>query len=649
MLADGAAVVAGAFCEGLRPAEQLTVSQWADRYRVLSQEASSEPGQWRTDRTPYLREILDCLSIESPVQRVVFMKGAQIGGSEAGFNWLGYAIHQAPGPMMMVQPSIELAEKISKQRIAPMIRECPVLRERVRDTRSRDSGNTLLSKEFPGGMLMIAGANSAPGLRSAPIAKLMLDEVDAYPKDVDGEGSPIELAEARTRTFPRRKIFKVSTPTIKGESAIEAEFLASDQRYFHLPCPHCGTSQALKWANVKWEKDAKGKPVRDTVRYVCDDAACRKPIEEHRKPAMLAAGRWVAKNPGSEIAGFHLSALYSPLGWYSWADMAMAWHDAQKNPAKLKAFINTALGETFEIRGEDMPEWRDLYDRREERSLDVVPRRAVALTCAVDVQKDRLEAKLVGWNRKESWVVDKIVLMGDTSLPPGHGPWRALDDLLDRDHKHESGKTMRIRLTLIDSGYQTQRVYEYVASRPPATIRAIKGQDTLAMPIGSPSRVDLRSDGKRRKRGGKVWPVGTNHLKTDVMGRLKQRRPTEDELHRNGWPPTYVHLPPLDEEYFKQLTAEQLIRVKNKKGFEQLQWVKTYPNNEALDLLCYNVAAWYGAGMAKWADEDWIALEVEFDCKAAQPKATPPRPTPPKPAAPKPAPKQRPERKSSIW
>src|ERR1039457_3844232 len=209
---------------GARPGPPLTLSQWAERIRGLSLRGSAEPGPWRTDRTPYLREIMDCLSPSSPVERTVFMKGAQIGGTEAGNNWIGYVIHQAPGPMMAVQPTVEMAKRNSKQRLDPLIEESEVLRELVSDPRSRDSGNTILSKEFPGGVLVMTGANSAVGLRSMAARYLFLDEVDGYPGDVEGEGDPVNLATARTRTFARRKIFMCSTPKITGSSRIEAAF-----------------------------------------------------------------------------------------------------------------------------------------------------------------------------------------------------------------------------------------------------------------------------------------------------------------------------------------------------------------------------------------------------------------------------------------
>jgi Bacteriophage tail assembly protein len=280
---DGAIDVERAWREGLTPDPPLTVSEWAERYRMLGTRESAEPGRWRNARTPYLREIMDCLSPTSPVERVVLMKGAQVGGTELGLNWVGYAIHHAPGPMMIVWPTTEMAQRNSKHRIDPLIEESPVLKDIIAPPRSRDSGNTVLMKEFRGGVLVMTGANSAVGLRSMPVRYLFLDEVDAYPLDVDGEGDAIHLAEARTRTFARRKILLVSTPTLSGASIIEREYEASDQRRYFVPCPHCSHRQWLRFERLRWDR---GQP--ETAAYLCEE--CEAPIAEHHKPRMLE--RW---------------------------------------------------------------------------------------------------------------------------------------------------------------------------------------------------------------------------------------------------------------------------------------------------------------------------------------------------------------------
>ncbi len=263
---DGAAEILRAWGAGLTPDADLTVSEWADRHRMLSGRASAEPGRYRTARTPYMGEIMDRLSPGDPTQRIVFMKAAQVGATEAGNNWIGFAIHQAPGPMLAVQPTVELAKRNSRQRIDPLIDESPELRERVKPARSRDAGNTMLSKEFAGGILIMTGANSAVGLRSTPARYIFLDEVDAYPASADEEGDPVTLAEARSLTFAhRRKVLLVSTPTIRGLSRIEREYEASDQRRFFVPCPHCGAMQWLKFDWLRWQK---GRP--ETAEYHCE-------------------------------------------------------------------------------------------------------------------------------------------------------------------------------------------------------------------------------------------------------------------------------------------------------------------------------------------------------------------------------------------
>ena len=302
---DGMDALWQSWRDGLTPDASLQVSEWADRHRFLSPRASAEPGRYRTGRTPYMRAIMDALSPSNPCRRIVFMKAAQVGATEAGNNWIGYVIHHAPGPMLAVQPTVELAKRFSRQRIDPLIAESPALRGRVKPQRSRDAGNTMLSKEFPAGLLVITGANSAVGLRSMPARYLFLDEVDAYPPSAGEEGDPVALAEARTRTFAwRSKIFLASTPTIHGVSRIEREFEASDQRRFFVPCPHCGHEQALRFERLRWEKS---RP--ETAHYACE--ACEEAIEERHKTAMMAAGRWRAAaapaDPGT--IGFHLSAL----------------------------------------------------------------------------------------------------------------------------------------------------------------------------------------------------------------------------------------------------------------------------------------------------------------------------------------------------
>ena len=404
----GADDIARAWRDGLAPDPLLTVPEWSEKHRMLAARASAEPGRYRIARTPYMRAIMDALSPADPCRRVVFMKAAQVGATEGANCFIGFVIHQAPGPMLAVQPTVELAKRNSRQRIDPLIEESAALRSLVRPARSRDSGNTMLSKEFAGGILIMIGANSAVGLRSIPARYILLDEVDAYPASADEEGDPVTLAEARSLTFAhRRKVLLISTPTVKGFSHIEREYEASDQRRYFVPCPHCGYAQVLVFERLKWDT---GKP--ETAAYHC--AACETPIAEHYKTAMLAAGVWRATGTAADTStiGFHLSALYSPVGWLSWEAVARAWIAAQGSDEAIRAFRNTILGETWVESGE-APDWQRLYDRRERWPAGTVPAGGLFLTAGADVQKDRIEVDVWAWGRGlESWLIDHVVIEG---------------------------------------------------------------------------------------------------------------------------------------------------------------------------------------------------------------------------------------------
>jgi phage terminase large subunit GpA-like protein len=608
---DGSIEIEKAWLEGLKPDPFLSVSEWADKYRILSPKSAAEPGKWRTQRTPYLKEIMDSLSVSSPVQRVVFMKGSQIGGSETGINWLGYIIHMAPGPVMAVSPTVEMAKRSSRQRIDPQLEDVPELRERVAPARSRDSGNTVLSKEFPGGVLVMTGANSAVGLRSMPARYLFMDEVDGFPGDVDGEGDPILLAERRSATFARRrKVMLVSTPTIKSTSRIQREFDTSDQRYFYVPCPHCGHRQPLKFAQLRW---TKGSP--DEAKYCCE--SCEELIEEHQKSVMLENGQWVATTQGDGLTqGYHLSSLYSPVGWFSWADAARMFEQAQQSPDLMKGFVNTVLGEAFEEEY-DAPEWERLYERREDYQLGVVPEGGLFLTAGVDVQRDRLECEVVAWGRnKESWSVDYIVLDGDTAQSK---VWSKLDKVLAKDWLHASGSTMPIRVMAVDSGYATQDVYSWVRQSPqavwggagarasqPRTVVAIKGRDTETALILSVSKADTGS----KRRGLRVWNVSGPVAKVELYRWLKLPVPTDEALAEGEtYQPGSCHFPQYGEEYFKQLTAEKRV-IRLHKGFPKASWEKDPTrNNEALDCRVYARAAASIYGLDRFKEMHWKRLE----------------------------------------
>ncbi|MBK1673207.1 terminase [Ectothiorhodospira shaposhnikovii] len=605
---EGAAEIERAWREGLTPDPLLTVSEWSDRHRMLSSKASAEPGRWRTSRTPYLKAIMDCLSPTSPVERVVFMKAAQLGATEMGSNWIGYVIHHAPGPMMAVWPTVEMAKRNSKQRIDPLIEESGVLAELIAPARSRDSGNTILAKEFRGGVLVMTGANSAVGLRSMPVRYLFLDEVDGYPLDVEGEGDAISLAEARTRTFARRKIFIVSTPTISGASAIEREYEASDQRCYFVPCPHCSHRQWLRFEQLRWEK---GQP--DSAAYVCE--SCDAPISEHHKTWMLEHGEWRALAPenGAKTAGFHLSSLYSPVGWRSWREIAVAWELAVSkesgSAAAIKTFKNTELGETWVEEGE-APDWQRLVERREDYPVGSIPPGGLLLVGGADVQKDRIEASIWAFGRgKESWLVEHRVLMGDTARD---AVWKQLADLLAENWTHASGAAMPLARFALDTGFATQETYTFVrASRDPR-VMAIKGVARGAALIGTPTAVDISKGGKKLRRGIKVFSVAVGIAKLELYNNLRKSADVAEDGITAIYPAGFIHLPHVDAEFIQQLCAEQLITRRDRNGFPIREWQKMRERNEALDCYVYARAAASAAGLDRFDERHWRELERQL-------------------------------------
>lgn len=589
--------------KSLRPPPLLTVSEWADKYRMLSSKASAEPGRWRTSRTPYLREIMDCLSDSSLVQEIVFMKGAQVGGTECGNNWVGYTIHYAPAPMLFVQPTDDVLKKVSRQRITPLIDETPELREKIGKFKSRDSADTQKVKEFPGGVLIMTGANSATGLRSMPAKKLFTDEEDAYPQDVGGEGCPVQLAKARQRTFGKRKHFRVSTPVDESTSRIEPAYLDSDQRKYFVPCPDCGHMQTLRFDRLKWEPGRT-----ETVRYLCEN--CEYPMENWQKTKMLESGEWRATNieyNNPKKRGYHLNSLYSPVGWFSWQEIADDWEKCQKkkDPNLIKAFENTVKGVTHKDVAEQPDEDR-LYERRDTYTIGKIPDGVLFLTAGVDVQGDRLEVEITGWGRnKVSWSIDYIVLKGDTSSED-NPVWTDLSSLLGKTWQFESNPKVELALKMlaVDTGYRSQTVYNWVRLQQKDRVLAVKGSDSLTTIVGLPRPIDVKKAGKTFKRGIKLWTVGVSIVKGELYGWLKRPKPKEGE----DIPVGFCFFPEYDAEYFSQLTAEKLV-TRIVKGYPKREWVKDRERNEALDCRVYSRAAAYVCGMDRYTNVDWERLE----------------------------------------
>lgn len=505
------------------------------------------------------------------IETVVLMCGSQLGKTEIVNNVVGFYVDQDPSPMLVIQPTQKpMAEAWSKDRLAPMIRDTPCLQGKVKEPRSRDSGNTILHKEFPGGHITIAGANSPAGLASRPIRILLCDELDRYPASAGEEGDPVELATARTSTFWNRKILLVSSPTIEGGSRIARAFEQSDQRRFYVPCPECGVFQVLQWKGIVW---ARNKP--ETAAYAC--RSCAALIPEHRKPGVLRRGEWRAENPGHTTAGFHLSALYSP--WRRWAAIAEQFLKAKGNSEMMRVFTNTVLGELWTEEAEQADP--EMFTQRREAYRADVPDGVGVLTAAIDVQGDRIELEVRGWGKgEESWLISHARIYGE---PEGSDVWARAERLLAKSYRHEHGADLRIRAVGVDTGTLTRSCYTWIAPRQRRGVRALKG-------VGGRGKALLGRPAKRNKLGVRLWPVGVETAKDSLFARLKMTIPG----------PGYLHFPlaqedGADDEYLRQYAGERAV-TRFHKGFKIREYVKVRDRNEAIDLYVYNLAALYSLG-----------------------------------------------------
>lgn len=571
------------------PPPDITISEWAINNRVLPKGTTSRPGPFKPER--FQIEMMNVI-LDPDVHEVVIQKSTQVGYSDAVLNNIcGYFIDADPKPIMLVQPTIDNAKDYGKKRITPMIENCPALREKIKPPTSRRAGNTLALKEFPGGFLKLTGANSGAGLRSDPVPVVLFDEVDGYPLDVDGEGDPIAIGTRRTDGFADWKIVKGSTPAKpKGISAIERDFLRSDMRRFHVPCPFCGHRQPLRWSEFIDPKNPEaGKRYRlvysvdsddlvdaNSVAYLC--AGCQKKIPERYKQQMLNTGSWVAEFPERPVVGFHINALYSP--WReNWAALAQEWHEANKenNPEKLKAFINLRLGETWEEQG-DSVEAVTLKSRLESYQAEV-PAGVGILTAAVDVQSDRLECVVKGWgDKEESWLIAYQQIFGD---PGQEAVWIDLDGFLATTWETASGRQVKVSSTMIDSGgLHTDSVYRYVRARQHRRVFALKGSSESGKEILG----KVSTNNKYRVR---LFIVGVDTAKDRIFARMK--------IPAAG--PGYMHLPDFaEDEYLAQLTSEKAVRRYRRGKGTIREYIKTRARNEALDLEVYNLAALYVLG-----------------------------------------------------
>ena len=582
-----------------KPPEKLTLDEWADKYRRLSPESSAEAGPWRTDRTPYLRDLMRAFT-DPKVKNIVMVASSQVGKSELELNAIGYIIDQAPGSVMYVQPNLDAARKFSRLRISPMIRDCKTLKNKVHNVKSRSSGNTILQKSFPGGMLTITGSESPSALASTPARYIIGDERDRWTTSAGTEGDPWELLKARQATFYNAKSIEVSTPTIKGSSPIETSFLLGTQERWCHQCPECGEHTNIVWDKIRFDSTSKvinNKKFYDVfnIGFACPHCGSITSEEVMRKqPA-----KWIPENPEAYERGvrsFWLNAFSSP--WKPWKEIILAFLQAKDDPAKLQVVFNTLLGELWEDRGDLMQE-DEMLARREDYEAEL-PEGVLALTCGVDTQDDRLEFEVVGHGFfKETWGVYKGYILGRPDSPE---VWRQLDEVLDRTYTFKNGQGLKIRMTFIDSGgHFTQEVYEQCRIRQSKNVFAIKGKGGQDVPYIStkPSKVVINGNSSRMAW---LYILGVDAGKSIIMSNLKVETPG----------PSFCHFPRGEERgydsyFFNCLLSEKLVLAKTKTG-NRWVWEKIpgHQRNEALD--CRNYA---NAAFRVW-NPDLDAIHVKL-------------------------------------
>lgn len=583
---------------GMKPPEDLTVSQWADKNRRLTSESSAEVGKWRTSRTPYMFDILDSFT-DPLIEHIVVVAASQVGKSETINNMVGYCIDQDPGPILLIQPTIDDVKRYSEMRIAPMIRETRCLKRKVADPKSRDAANTKRQKSFPGGVLVMTGSNVAHDLSSMPIRYVFGDERDRWATSAGSEGDPWELAVARTRTFYNKKMVEVSTPTVKGASAIENSYNLGTMERWKTQCPHCGEYVELTFDNIRFEYDAAENGDKkifhiSEIFYVCPE--CGGISDEHTMKSQPA--KWVATVPEArkhhKTRSFWLTAWVSP--WATWESIILQFLQAGTDSAKLQVVYNTQFGELWEERG-DMASEDDVMARREVYEAEV-PDGVLLLTCGVDTQDDRLEYEVVGHRRfGETWGIKKGVILG---RPDTEEVWERLDEVLSHKYKFKSGVSLQISLTFIDEGgHFTQEVRQHCLARQYDHVFAIKGANRPDIPYTAPPKKQkIVVNGKVI---GQVWvyEIGVNAGKQKIVDNLRVQSPGAN----------YCHFPLRDDygkQFFKQLMSEHLAYVPKLKHPWQWQKIPGHERNEAFDIRNYNLAA------CEILSPDWDAIEQKL-------------------------------------
>lgn len=565
--------VKAAFFNAFRPPKKLTLSQWSDEHFYLSAESSAEAGKWHT--IPYQRGIMDTIS-DPRIEEVWVMKSARVGWTKILNATVGYYISEDPCSIMVVQPTIEDAKGYSKEEIAPMIRDCPILRPLVSDAKTKDGENNILQKNFPHGTLGLIGANSGGGFRRVSRRVAGFDEVDAYPASAGDDGDPIKLGIRRTEYYWNRKILGGSTPLLKDTSRIEKKFLAGDQRRYFVPCPHCGEFQYLKWKNLHWEE---GRP--ETAYFACEVNGCV--IEHKDKRSMIEKGEWRSTAPfNGKYASFHIWAAYSYSPNATWSHLVTEFLESKHDPLLLQTFVNTALGETFEEEYSAKVGASDLEKRAELYEVGTAPEGVLLAVAGVDVQDNRFAISRYGFGvGEESWLIDHQEIYGDPSRPE---IWAQLSTVLSDPIPREKGGFLKVRSAAIDSGgHFTHEVYQFARENATKGWFAIRGASQRGKPaIGKATIVDIKMNGKVLKRGAKVFVLGVDTIKTTLFARMKHNQPG----------PGYMHFPvDVPKDFFDQLTAEKQV-TRFVKGFPIKEWTKKAgARNEALDTKVYAYAA----------------------------------------------------------
>lgn len=557
------------------PRKRRTVSEWADKNRVLSTKGSNLAGKWRTSRNPPLQEPMDACSNKSGVREVVLMFPIQFGKTEVEVNALGYIMTENPGPVMVCLPGEVSMEKWVNQKLDPMIEEAEAVKAALRSTSSRNSSNTKTFKDFIGGQLYLEHAGSPSRLKSTTVRFLLVDELDEFASALRTGDDPLLMLEGRTSAFPATSLrIYISSPQIKGQSRIEEKFLAGDQRRYHVPCPHCGHMQHLQWSGLKWAPDCS------KAWYVCQEHGCI--IEEHHKTAMIAAGRWIAANPNGAkgVRSYTINCLYYQFGLGpTWAELAAMWLDAQADPAKLKVFLNDRLAETWEDATMRSVRYNAIQERAEQYPIRVAPKGVLWVTAGVDTQDDRLALHLSGWGRGMGfWALDYHEFPGD---PADDAVWVALTEYLNRPIQSEAGYLLGVDASAVDmGGHRSEAVKHWVRLGLVRRPMVIQGAVPNNAPVlGKPRLLDVTRNGQTDRKGVRGYYVGTVAAKNWLFGRLSvdaDRKPEERYTHFSD---------ELDQFYFKGLVSETFDPAKNR--YEK----KRGARNEPLDTAIYSYAA----------------------------------------------------------